>query len=221
MSEPVASACTLPDVKVLVVGATGRIGSIAVQRAVAAGYEVRAFAGHASAVPGVESVTGDVRTPTDIERAVDGVDAVIAAVGPRANTEQAALALETGMRNLIAAAEALGIRRLVTLSGAGVDVPGDRKPFLDRIASALVRRAARHVVGGKQREYEVLAASPLEWTALRPPLVVHGPARGYRLDARLRPGVRVTREDVGQALVDQLADASFVRAAPFVLPRDR
>jgi hypothetical protein len=49
-------------------------------------------------------------------------------------------------------------------------------------------------------------------------LVTDGEPRGYRLDLRLRPGVHVTRADVGQALVDQLADTSFVRAAPFVLP---
>lgn len=206
---------------VLILGATGRIGRIAVTRALAAGFEVRAFAGKASHEPGVESVVGDVRSAEDVARAVSGVDAVIAAVGPRANTPEAAIDIETGMRNLVVAAEAAGVRRVVTLSGAGVDVPGDRKPLLDRLASAIVRRAARHVVGGKQREYEVLASSRLDWTALRPPLVIDGPARGYRLDLALQPGVRVTRDDVGQALVDQLTDQAFVRAAPFVLPPAR
>lgn len=206
---------------VLILGATGRIGRIAVRRALAAGLEVRAFAGKASPEPGVESVVGDIRRPDDVARALAGVDAAIAALGPRANTPEAALDIETGMRNIVAAAEAAGVRRVVTLSGAGVDVPGDRKPFLDRVASAIVRRAARHVVGGKQREYEVLASTALDWTALRPPLVIDGPARGYRLDTTLQPGVRVTREDVGQALVDQLSSQAFVRGAPFVLPPRR
>jgi hypothetical protein len=84
--------------------------------------------------------------------------------------------------------------------------------------SLVVRRFARHVVGAKQREYAVLSASGLEWTALRPPLVTDGVARGYRLELKLRPGARVRRADVGQALVDQLTGPGFERAAGFVLP---
>jgi putative NADH-flavin reductase len=208
--------------RVLIVGATGRIGSLAVERALAAGHEVVALIRDTARIQPRErltSVVGDVRDSARVDEAVEGADAVIAAVGPRRNTADQEEALELGMRNIVAAMDAAGVPRLIALSGAGVDVPGDRKPAIDRVASRLVRRFARHVVGAKQREYGIVAASGLEWTALRPPLVTDGEPRGYRLDLRLRPGVRVTRADVGQALVDQLADTSFVRAAPFVLPR--
>lgn len=63
-----------------------------------------------------------------------------------------------------------------------------------------------------------VAASDLAGTALRPPIVTGGEARGYQLSERLRPFARVTRADVARALVDQLVDRSFIRAAPFVLP---
>ena len=150
-----------------------------------------------------------------------GVDAVIAAVGPRANTVEDERSLEVGMRNVVAAMDDGGVRRLVALSGAGIDVPDDRKPWLDRVASRLVRRLARHVVGAKQREYDVFSAADIDWTALRPPLVADGPPQGYRLDPRLKPGARVRRADVAAALVDQLTDDRFLRAAPFVLPPTR
>jgi uncharacterized protein YbjT (DUF2867 family) len=202
----------------MIFGATGRIGRSAVRHALATGHLVTAFSGRPVDVPGVESVVGDIRDERAVHRAMVGADAIIAAVGPRANRPEEERTLESGMRNIVAAAIDHNLRRIVTLSGAGVDVPGDRKPVLDRIATLVVRRAARHVVGAKQREYAILAASGLDWTALRPPLVIDGPARGYRLDLRLRPGVRVTREDVGRALVDQLTEPTFIRAAPFVLP---
>ena len=205
--------------RVLILGGTGRIGRLAVAAAVSSGHEVTAMARHPWSDPSVTFVVGDVRDPGALSRALASIDAVIAAVGPRSNTVEEELALEMGMRNLVAAAKASGLRRIVALSGAGVDVPDDRKPLLDRAASWFIRRAAEHVVGAKQREYEVLATSGLAWTALRPPLVTDGPARGYRLDFQLRPGARVTREDVGRALVDQLVDETFVQRAPFVLPR--
>lgn len=203
---------------VSIFGASGRIGRVAVRHALEAGHLVTAFSGRPVDVPAVESVVGDIRDARAVHRALAGADAVIAAIGARANTPEEELALETGMQNIVAAATDQGVRRIVTLSGAGVDAPGDRKPTLDRLASVIVRRAARHIVGAKQREYAVLAASALDWTALRPPLVIDGAARGYRLDLRLRPGVRVTREDVGCALVDQLTHPTFIREAPFVLP---
>jgi putative NADH-flavin reductase len=207
--------------RVLIIGATGRIGRFATLRALVAGHEVVALVREpegADLPEGVMVQRGDLRDPTSVEDALAGVDAVISAVGVRANTKRDELELERGVGNLVAAMRTRRVDRLVTLSGAGVDVPGDGKPVVDRMMSRLVRLFAGHVVGAKQREYEILAASELAWTALRPPLVVDGTARGYRLSSQLRPGARVTRADVGQALVDQLETTEFVRAAPFVLP---
>lgn len=206
---------------IAVIGGTGRIGSLVVRAAMATGHEVTGLAGHPSSEPGVRSVVGDIRAQDVMRQALYGADAVIAAVGPRGNHPAEVVALEQGMRNLVTVATELGVKRLVVLSGAAVDVPGDRKPMLDRLASAVVRRAAKHVVEAKQREFEVVSASELDWTALRPPLVSDGPARGYCLDLQLRPGARVTREDVAQALVDQVVDGTFLRRAPFVLPERR
>lgn len=209
--------------RIAIFGATGRIGRHAVARASEVGHDVAAL----SASPargtqgGVAWVTGDVRDRDAVQRTVAGADAIVAALGPRANTQDEARAVEVGMRNIVVSASEAGIRRIVTLSGAGISVPGDQKPPIDRLASAIVRRMARYVVAGKQHEYEVLAASELDWTALRPPLVTDGRAQGYRLSLRLEPGARVRREDVGQALVDVLGDASTIRTAPFVLPPDR
>lgn len=207
--------------RVLILGATGRVGSLALARALAADHAVVALVrdpGRLDAGPALTVLAGDVGDALAIHGAVRGVDAVIAAVGPRANTIEEERTLEAGMRNIVAAMADAGVRRLVALSGAGIDVPGDRKPWLDRVASRVVRRMARHVVGAKQREYDVFSPTDIDWTALRPPLVTDGAPQGYRLDLRLKPGARVRRADVASALVDQLSDNRFYKAAPFVLP---
>ena len=208
--------------RVLILGPTGRIGSLAVERAIAARHEVVGLTRDPSRLEPKERFTvvhGDVQDGAVVREAVQGVDAVIATLGPRANTARDEEALAVGMHHLVTAMKAAGVPRLITLSGAAVDVPGDRKPTVDRIVSRVVRRLAQHVVRAKQREYEIFAASGLAWTALRPPLVIDGDPRGYRLDLALRAGARVTRADVAQALIDQLHDTRFVRTAPFVLPK--
>ena len=206
--------------RVTLLGATGRIGSLAMAEALARGHELILLS-RRQTPPSSERVTtivGDVADPDALRRAVTGSAAVIAALGPRTNTLEEELALELGMRNLVAAMEAQGVPRLIALSGAAVDIPGDAKPVIYRIASRVVRLAARHVVGAKQREFDAFSGSALSWTALRPALVTDGAARGYRLSERLTPGARVTRADVAAAIVAQLDDDSFVHRAPFVLP---
>lgn len=204
-----------------ILGATGRVGSLVCAQTLAAGHDVTALV-RVDAPPladgRVTVVRGGIEDAVAIRQAVDGSDVIVAALGPRSNSLDAELALESGMRNLVSAMREAGISRLVALSGAAVDVPGDSKPLLDRAVTRLVRVAARHVVGAKQREYAVFAASELEWTALRPALVTDGAPRGYRLSRQLQPGARVTRADVAAAMVEQLEDREFIRAAPFVLP---
>lgn len=208
--------------QVTILGATGRIGSLALAQALAAGHDVVILSRGPTRTPvpdRVVAVSGDVTDAMAVRRAVEGSGAVIAALGPRSNSIADELALEAGMRNLVGAMDALSVARLIALSGAAVDVPGDAKPRLDRVASRFVRAVARHVVGAKQREFDVLSAADLAWTALRPPIVTDGEPRGYRLSEQLRPGARVTRADVAAAMIDQLHDRTFIRKAPFVLPR--
>ena len=208
--------------QVTILGATGSIGSLAMMAALARGHHLVCLSRRPPTTPSIgraSTIIGDVADPDALGRAVTGSAAVIAALGPRTNTLEDELALELGMRNLVAAMEAQGVTRLIALSGAAIDVPGDAKPVIDRVASRIVRLAARHIVGAKQREFNVFSASALAWTALRPPIVTDGAPRGYRLSERLGPGARVTRADVAAAMVAQLDDDSFVRRAPFVLPR--
>ena len=204
----------------LILGASGRIGRLVVMRLKRDRHRVTALVRDRSEVAkldGIDRIPGDVRDREAVERAVAGKDVVIAVLGPRTNGAAEVEALETGMRNLVAAMEALGVRRLIALSGAGITVPGEDKPLIDRIATRIVRRLAAQVVAAKQREYEVFSGSSLEWTAVRPPLVNDGAPRGYRLSLRLEPGARVTRADVADAIADLATTGEFVREAPFVL----
>ena len=208
--------------RLTILGATGRLGSQALASALAADHEIVAYVRRLqeTAFPAqVTTVVGAINDGAALRRAIAGSDAVIAAVGPRSNTKVAADELAEGMGELVRAMAAGGVSRLVALSGAAVDVPGDHKPWLDRVASRGVRLVTRHVVDAKQREFDTFSMSTLAWTALRPAIVTDGEPRGYRLSEQLRPGARVTRADVAQAMVDSLADDTFIRKAPFVLPR--
>jgi uncharacterized protein YbjT (DUF2867 family) len=72
--------------KVLVVGATGGSGRAAVGELLRRGHDVTAFSRHASSLVAgtggrVRAIDGDATDPADVDRAVDGQDAVIVTLG--------------------------------------------------------------------------------------------------------------------------------------------
>lgn len=147
-----------------------------------------------------------------------GHDAVISAVGSSPDRAQLDLPAN-GMRAVIDAMRAAGVRRLVGLAGGAVDVPGERKPLSGRITTAIVSLLARNVVEAKQREFDVVRASDLDWTMVRPPNVVPGPATGnVEIGDRLH-GFRISSGDVGVAMVRLATSDAWLRRAPYVSHR--
>jgi len=208
--------------KLTVLGGTGRIGRLVAEQALAEGHDltllVRDPLKLGPIAEQVRVVAGLVSDPAAVRDAVAGADAVITALGPDGNTADQVVALRDGMRTLIEAMRDTGARRIVNLSGAAVDAPGDHKPIVDRLASRVVRLVSGHVVAAKQAEFDELLASDLEWVAVRPPLVTDGPHTGrYRsgLDV-LHPGARISRADIADFMLAQATEPTYLRAAPFV-----
>ena len=204
--------------RVTVFGATGGIGRRVVDRALTAGYEVHALVRDPAKVvePRVSTTVGGLTDGQAVARAVDGSDAVIWAVGGSHNRPDQVGLFETGARNLVAAMNRHGVRRLVALSGAGISVDGERKPLSGRALSAAVRLVVRYVVESKRREYRVFRDSGLDWTLVRPPRVVDGEPTGLYVSGTTLAGRHMTEGDLADFMVRRVADRSYVRASPYV-----
>ena len=112
-----------------------------------------------------------------------------------------------------------GPRRFVGVSGAGIDVPGDRKTITNKAISALIQLLGGNVVKDKPAEYAAWAASVLDWTLVRPPRLVDGPAstRPLEHDAhRSTRSTKITRADLGAFLIDVVEHDLYSCQAPFV-----
>ncbi len=119
---------------VLVTGAGGFLGTNLVWALRSQGFAVRAFVRrppcgpHWSGLDGVEIAMGDVCNIGSIERALDGVSAVVHAAAltrlvPRPRGDAFRINVE-GTRNVCAAARRAGVRRLVYTSSASTIAPG-------------------------------------------------------------------------------------------------
>lgn len=206
--------------KIALLGATGTIGSAYLERALEDGHEVRALVRDRSALAGRSRLTvvlGDAREQDAVSRILSGADALVSAVGPRSNTADAVALLDAAAANVIACMRAHDLSRVVFIAGAGLAMPGESRTFGQRAISSIVKRLAKWVVAAKQRELERYLESGLDWTALRPPRVVPGPASGAARLTYDRPhAFRVTSGDVAEGIVAVLGDTHTIKKAPYI-----
>jgi len=206
--------------RIVVLGADGGVGRRAVGVAAEHGHEVVAGARGASGPPppaGVERREVDVRDRGAVREAVVGADAVLWCVGvtKRSGPDVG----RVGLAHVVRAATDAGVGRVVSVSGAGVTLPQDRKGRGARFVSALTRRLARDLVEDKEGEHALLAASGLAWTEVRPPRLVEGPATGRWVLDTVAPGLRdpaVAKVDVARAMVALAASQDWVGESPFL-----
>lgn len=197
--------------KILVVGAAGKSGAAVVAEALARGVGVTAYVrsrAKAAGLPsGVAIVEGDGKDAAALARALPGHDAVVVTAGGRAEPVSAEVA-----RAVVLAMTQSGVARLIDYSAYGAN---DGAGLYRWVMQTL----AKTVAADKIELEKVLAASGLEWTAVRPGVLTDGGKSG-----KLRAGTgvvlkgfpQISRADVAQFVLDELQTPRFVRAAPVV-----
>ena len=195
--------------KVAVFGARGRTGQRVVEELRRAGHEVVAASRRGDPVQGATAAAANPVTGEGVEQAVDGCDAVVNAMASGKGNPAC-----SGLARSLSEREGL---RYVTVAGAAVDVPGDRKGLADKAISWISRKVAKEVVLDRQEEMRVLQGSRLRWTMLRPPRLVDGEPKGeVKLSFERPQTIQITRADLARKVVEALGDDSLVGRAPFV-----
>ncbi len=208
-SDAQSDAQTKP---VLIIGATSGIGALAVEEALSRGLRVRGFArGAANMTPraGLEPFVGDARNPEDLARALQGVDAVIYALGVRerpAMIWQQETLFSSSTAALIDAMRAAGVTRLVAVTGFGAGRSRDAMSKLEKLGhNAVLGR----VYDDKSRQESLIMESDLDWTIVRPVILTKGArtgtARVLREPDEWRNGL-ISRSDVAAYLVDAVIE---------------
>ncbi|WP_344581342.1 SDR family oxidoreductase [Nonomuraea roseoviolacea] len=206
--------------RITVFGATGRTGWRVVGQALHAGHEVTAVVRDPAALerhnlggPRLTVVRADVMDPAAIRPAVAGHDAVVSAIGPRGSGPTTVCA--DSIASIMEAMAAEGVRRLVAVSASGFVREGDG-PLTRLVAKPILNRVLRHAFADMRRMEDLVRASGLDWTIVRPPQLTEGPRTGsYRsaIDRNVRGGVRVSRADLADCVLRCLDERGPLHAA--------
>jgi nucleoside-diphosphate-sugar epimerase len=206
--------------KLTILAATGGVGRQLVEQATRAGHDVTAVVRDPSRLTTpVRSAVVDLAHATgeDLAPAVAGADAVLSGLGPSSNKD-AGIA-SRGTRALVDAMTATGVRRVVVVSAAPVGTvatwagtpprhdPGDGV-LMRYVLSPMIKRLFPGVYTDLAAMEDLLAASGLDWTAVRPPRLTDRPANpSYRtaLDRNVRGGALASRADVAASMLAALA----------------
>jgi putative NADH-flavin reductase len=200
--------------RLLILGATGGIGLETVRHAIEQGHSVTAFVRSPERLkPLADRIVmrqGDLLNPAQLEAAIAGHDAVLSGFGPR-------LPLATSDANLLRdfaaalmpAMQRAGVRRLVIVSTAFLFRDSMLPP-----AYLVGRLFFPSVVRDATAMEQIVVASNLDWTIVRPPQLTDKPSTGrYRVRTGHLPrlGFNISRSDVAESLIRTAHDPSTFR----------
>ena len=184
--------------KILVVGATGRVGGAAAEQLLEAGFEVRALVrraekGERLRTLGAEVTVGDATAPDTLESAVQGCSGIFSALGAGPGRGGSEMVEYQGNLNLLSAARSAGVRRFVYSSVHMAD-----HPLAQKVGA--FREKARF-------ERELLAAEDVSSTILRPAIfmetlymMLQGPV-AFVPGRQRRPVSWIAARDIARAAV--------------------
>ena len=209
--------------KIVIFGANGQTGRLLTGQALAAGHDVAAATRRPAQFPITHDrlvvVEADVHDAAAVDRAVQGADVVLSALGVPFTRKQVTLYSE-GTGNIIAAMSRHGVKRLIVVSSSATEPHhhGDGGFLLNRVLQPLVTATIGKTTYADMRRMEdLIRGSDLEWTIMRPSGLFDAPGvTAYELREDQAPGVFTSRAGLAASMLDQAADTRFVRKAAAV-----
>jgi putative NADH-flavin reductase len=199
--------------RLAIFGGTGRVGRRLIEYADRDGHSLRALVRDPGKLPrglNGNAVRGDVTDSAAVLDTLEGSDAVLSALGG-AGLASPGSAISGGMRNIVAAMEQTGVRRVLAVAGSGVlDDPRGRLRHETPDFPAIFAPITREHLGA----WDALRGSTLDWTLICCPDLLDGElTRRFRAMADVLPpgGTSISVEDVAEFMLQQVSSAQYTR----------
>ncbi len=165
---------------IVVFGAAGRTGKYLVEYALLAGHKVTAFDRHAANehTPKHENYThvaGDVYNQEQVDKAIEGKDVVISAIGTNQIEGPAVNLMSDGMKAFSAAMKKHKVKRVLAVGGLAVLQLNQTTQLIDKPDYPA---EYKNVGTGHNKVYHVFLETDLDWTFVCCPNIMDAPRGG-------------------------------------------
>lgn len=215
--------------KLVILGATGGVGHHILNGAIERGAEVTVIARDKSRLKvdapcEVAEFDLQAASPDQLAATIASNDVVISALGSRTPHDRGVLA--RAAETTVATMRRAGVTRYLGISAAPVaTVPSPARPnppkhdpgddFIARhVMMPIIKRIFAEGYADSSLMEDVIRASDLDWTLVRPPRLMDNPATGaYRtsIDTNLPHGRKIGRADLATYILDAVADSHTFR----------
>lgn len=190
--------------KILSIGATGSIGREVVSYATHKGLDVRALVRDEDRArrllpAGVELVVGDATNPADLERAVEGVDAIVlthGAHGPRAALERVDYGVVKVLLDVLSGRSV----RIALMTSFGITAP--EQPHNQATGILDLKRRSERLLRTSGHEYTIVRPGWFDYNADDERSIVF--LQGDTLRSGSPEEGRIARDEIARVLVDSL-----------------
>jgi len=203
----------LYHMRIALLGATGRVGGRLLEYALALGHEVRALVRDpAKLAPrvGLEIIQGDVLDADAVARVVARAEVVLSGLGG-AGVHEPGEAQSQGMRNIVAAMRAHGVRRVLGVAGGGIldSVHGGLRHDQPTFPAIFRQVSDRH-----KAAWHAMRDGDVDWTMVCTGDIVPGERTGvYRWSDDFLPegANRISVEDVAHFIMEEMTANRHLR----------
>lgn len=195
--------------RILVLGAGGLLGRELVRQAHACGHAVTAFVRRAPSSFGESTQVqiGDAMHEEDVCAALAGQQAIVNPISGGTLCRNQIVSRTTG--GAVAAAQKMGVTRYIAMSSYLVTVDW---PLFRYVLIPLIYC---NVAAEQRCSEQLVTASSLNWTIVRPSRLTNRPAAGYTASMERPSSFLVSRQDVAALILDERESDAHIHRAIF------
>ncbi len=206
------------NIKVAVIGGTGKAGRYLVKNLVEQDYSVKALTRNPKKPENensqIETLIGDVTNYENVQSLIKDCDVLISTLG-QSKGEAPVFSLAT--KNIVKAMNTLHKERYIVLTGLTLDTQHDKKSVRTRMKTLLMKMLFGKIIQDKGTEYKILSESNINWTIVRVPFIELSDNRSVaEVSMEDCRGSKINSTDLAFILIDQITCNDFLRKAPFV-----
>ncbi|WP_126650529.1 NAD(P)-dependent oxidoreductase [Chryseobacterium aureum] len=204
--------------KIAIIGGTGKSGQYLVQNLLEKGYSLKLLLRNPENFtlqhPSIEIVQGDARDEKAIHQLIEGSNVVMSALGQPKGEKSI---FSDATKNIVNAMSDYSIKRYIVTTGLSVNTAYDHKNERVKMATDWMYEHYPETTADKQKEYELLLKSNLNWTLVRLPLILltekNYPTQTSLTDCK---GEGISAADLAEFLASQIEDSEYIRKSPFL-----